>query len=244
VQDKRKELFDLYKIAIDEYRFNVRLGWDRTRFYLLLTMSITGASLAILRLTSFPQAKIPAVGMLCLGLLVAHIGKLTNKRSHEYYRRSIVQKTGIEKELGLVATGSDDLVIHPHKNIASTRGMEKADEILNSPSDYIHRPLQKGNITKNLQNLFNVLQLANICIISYLVYAFLFQEPVKNSVSGTKTSQTQKPTTGTQGDLRTGDVLKQNKEGSKIEKTKPNTIQMESPPQEARDTREPSKIKK
>lgn len=29
-------MLDLYKIALEEYRFEVRLGWDRTTYFLVL----------------------------------------------------------------------------------------------------------------------------------------------------------------------------------------------------------------
>ena len=34
-----EKLLELYKIALDEYRFEVRLGWDRTTYFLLLNIA-------------------------------------------------------------------------------------------------------------------------------------------------------------------------------------------------------------
>jgi hypothetical protein len=32
----QERLLDLYRIALEEYRFEVRLGWDRTTYFLIL----------------------------------------------------------------------------------------------------------------------------------------------------------------------------------------------------------------
>jgi hypothetical protein len=35
-----ERLLDLYRLALDEYRFEVRLGWDRTTYFLVLNSGI------------------------------------------------------------------------------------------------------------------------------------------------------------------------------------------------------------
>lgn len=37
---------ELYKVAVEEYRFNVKLGWDRASFFLGLHTALGGAAVA------------------------------------------------------------------------------------------------------------------------------------------------------------------------------------------------------
>src|SRR4051794_14960247 len=45
-QDK---LVEHYKIAIDEYRYNVRLNWDRTQYFLTLNLAIVAAATGLVK---------------------------------------------------------------------------------------------------------------------------------------------------------------------------------------------------
>jgi hypothetical protein len=47
-------LLDLYKIALDEYRFEVRLGWDRTTYFLVLNSAILTVATGLLKLQDPP----------------------------------------------------------------------------------------------------------------------------------------------------------------------------------------------
>jgi len=87
------KLLDLYKIAIDEYRFEVRLGWDRTTYFLVLNSAILSVATGLLKLDN------PLVVYLFIALLFAFgvgtslIGSMSITKAHEYYRRAVVKKT-------------------------------------------------------------------------------------------------------------------------------------------------------
>ena len=40
-----ERLLDLYRLALDEYRFEVRLGWDRTTYFLAVGTAFVGDTL-------------------------------------------------------------------------------------------------------------------------------------------------------------------------------------------------------
>ena len=40
----RTELLELYRVVIDEYRFQVRLNWDRTQYFFVLNTAVTTAA--------------------------------------------------------------------------------------------------------------------------------------------------------------------------------------------------------
>lgn len=41
-ESRRQELVDLYKVAVEEYRFQVDLNWKRTQYFLALNVAILG----------------------------------------------------------------------------------------------------------------------------------------------------------------------------------------------------------
>jgi hypothetical protein len=47
----REDLLNLYGKALDEYRFQVRLNWDRTQYFLALDLGILAAAAGLVRLT-------------------------------------------------------------------------------------------------------------------------------------------------------------------------------------------------
>jgi hypothetical protein len=44
----RTELLELYRIVIDEYRFQVRLNWDRTQYYFVFNTAMVTAAATVL----------------------------------------------------------------------------------------------------------------------------------------------------------------------------------------------------
>lgn len=96
----RAELFELYKIALEEYRFQVTLNWNRTQYYLVLNVGILGVATGILQLgqrnVAFLAAGLYFAGLVCclLSLSACHV-------QHGYYRRARDHKADIESLLHL-----------------------------------------------------------------------------------------------------------------------------------------------
>ena len=61
-QPDRDELYDLYRLAIEEYRFNVKLSWDRTRFFVGLNAVLVTAASAVMRFIDAPAILLVAIG--------------------------------------------------------------------------------------------------------------------------------------------------------------------------------------
>ncbi len=76
----RERLFDLYRIAIDEYHFNVKLSWDRTRFYVGLNAVLVTAGSAVMRFHYDPELLL--ILMSTIGLLVCVLGIQTVRNGH------------------------------------------------------------------------------------------------------------------------------------------------------------------
>ena len=128
-----------YQAALNEYHFNVRLAWDRTRFFLALNAGIIAAGIGLLKLSETSSSAsfflifyfFLALMVVLLGLEIVVIGK-------RYYRESIYIKTLIERELGLLGDiPGDDRLPKGRNNlsIAVTNGQRDFENILHG--DYV-----------------------------------------------------------------------------------------------------------
>jgi hypothetical protein len=61
-------LFDLYRIAIEEYRFQVRLNWDRTAYHLTLNSGLVAVAVGLLKVGSAPVVDLFVAGVFLIGL--------------------------------------------------------------------------------------------------------------------------------------------------------------------------------
>jgi hypothetical protein len=95
------QLLDLYKIAVEEYRFEVRLNWDRTAYYLTLNSGLIAVAAGLLKIGSAPIVNLVVASVFLIGLLSSLIGMRNIRRGHEYYRRTVVKKTLLEEQIGL-----------------------------------------------------------------------------------------------------------------------------------------------
>lgn len=138
--------FDLYRIALDEYRFEVRLGWDRTTYFLILNSAILAAATGLLKLDNPPAVYLFIALLFALGCAISAIGAKAISKNHEYYRRTIVKKTVIENLLGL----NDPIPgMTPSHSLAvgTTTGQNDHIQILTNPDDWVSRKLRRSAIT-------------------------------------------------------------------------------------------------
>jgi hypothetical protein len=157
--DRRRELWHLYEIAIDEYRFQVQLNWDRTKFFFTLNSAIVAAAAALIKLGESETSYFYIALLFGTGALTSWMGKKTARRGHEYYRNTRWKKTVIEDRLGLH---------HPLKDyeefttlaIASTRGQQEHQRILHGPASKGDR-LRSGSITHGVVWIFIAFTIAD-----------------------------------------------------------------------------------
>jgi hypothetical protein len=112
----RDELLELYKIAVEEYRFQVRLNADRSRDFIVLNSAIIAAAITLLG-----QARLPLLaGMVFLiGLVVAVLSALGTHTQHGYYRDARNRTAQLEERLGIRREGDRDLVLYKAKPTGS-----------------------------------------------------------------------------------------------------------------------------
>jgi len=103
----RSELLELYRTAIEEYRFQVKLNADRSRDYFVANSAIVGAGVALL------QAKHShlAVVVFAVGFLVSLLAGLATHTQHGYYQHTRDNVGRLEgllgfSDLSLIKTGA------------------------------------------------------------------------------------------------------------------------------------------
>ena len=137
-------LIELYKIAIDEYRFEVKLNWDRTVFYLTLNSGLIAIATGLLKIEGSPFLNLIVAGVFFIGLCVSGIGIRSVRRGHDYYRRTVVKKTLLEDRLGLTKPSEPG---GPTLSVGTTAGQDEPLQILHNTEEWLKRPLRKSHIT-------------------------------------------------------------------------------------------------
>ena len=160
-----KQLIDLYKIAVEEYRFEVKLGWDRTMYYMVFNTAIIGVGAGLLRLEQHPVACRFIAAIFVLGFCTSIIGAKAMRKGHEYYRRSVVKKTLLEDMLGLTIPVPD----YPHRHtlaIGTTASQSDHISILHNPEQWVGRKLRRSSISFLLTLFLWMLATVNLAGVS------------------------------------------------------------------------------
>ena len=173
-----ERLLDLYKIAIDEYRFEVRLGWDRAMYYLIFNSAIVSVATGLLKLENPRIIYLFLAAIYVLGAGMSFIGAQAVKKGHEYYRRTVVKKTFIEELMGLNTT-------RPRYSgmtlaVGTTEGQRDFLQIMEDPESWVRRPLRRRAIMYQIRTLLLLLVFINLAGAATSTYLF-FRTPPKSS---------------------------------------------------------------
>lgn len=179
---ERGELCRLYEIAIQEYRFQVNLNWDRTKFFFTLNSALVAAAAALIKLGGSATSYFFIALLFGIGALTSWIGKKTTQRGHDYYRNTRWKKTVIEDQLGLhqPLKGYEQPT---NLAIGSTLGQQEHYGILHSPAPTGGRP-RRGSITSGVVRIFVAFAIADvfgalvsICELGYMEKDFGPRDP-------------------------------------------------------------------
>jgi hypothetical protein len=166
---RREILLKVYEASIAEYRFNVQLNWDRSKFYIGLSVTAMAAGTALLKLatdTVLISILLP-IYFLCI-FFITLFGSSTINKGKEYTRRANLTKTLVERELGLFKQiepfGDPEL----HLGITVTPGQRKYISAILQHKKRELKITDLGSNMKQAQWIFKALMAAEIilCIIS------------------------------------------------------------------------------
>lgn len=141
-----QQLLDLYRIAVDEYRFQVRLNWDRTAYLITLNSGLVAVATGLLKIGSATVVDLFVSGVFLVGAFVSLASIKNVLTGHRYYRQTILKKTLLEDQLGLTKP-LDQYAGRPTLAISTTVGQAEAMKILNDPEKWLKRRHRFNNIT-------------------------------------------------------------------------------------------------
>lgn len=94
------ELLEIYKVAVEEYRFQVSLNWARTRYLLVLNGAILAVGSGLLEVEREQQAWLIGAIFVLGALTSLHAAAVTAKQ-HSYYRNARDRMNIIGRGIGL-----------------------------------------------------------------------------------------------------------------------------------------------
>lgn len=184
---ERDRLFNLYKIALEEYRFEVTLNNDRMFKHLAFNAAALSVGTGLLKNTG-TVTNVFVCFLFAAGVMTSLLGIRAIKKGHQYYRRAIYKKTLIETQLGLLdpidssepAIGR--LAVDTNYSgatlaIATTVGQSEVSEILQQPEAWINRPLRRGTIVQASVAVLWLLLAANVIAAGFSIVVTLSTLP-------------------------------------------------------------------
>ena len=161
MDNKIEHLLEFYKIAIEEYRFQVNLNWNRNKFYITLNSSLIGVACGLLKVPGFEFVQFLTMPLFILGLFTSFLGLQAVLKGVQYRRENILKKTQIETELAKYLD---------FQAIETTMGMKMAKMSLDEQEKFVNRPPRFGTISFFLAALFIALMVLNSLVLLYLSF--------------------------------------------------------------------------
>ena len=165
----RAELIGLYKIALDEYRYEVSFNWERLKHSFLVTAGLTGVGVTLLKSDS-PDGQMTWAGsLISVGIFIAAglsavVGLVALLKSREYYRATVFKKTLIEELLGYHDQLKGQESPLANLSVGTTRGMREGKAIL----QWKERDLQKDRLRPGSVVFYSALLLGLFILIDAL----------------------------------------------------------------------------
>jgi hypothetical protein len=100
----REELVDLYKVAVDEYRFQVNLNWDRSKYFLGFNTAVIGVGTGLIKVGNNVATPL-LVGIFAVGLVASGLSSIAVNLQHGYYRSTRDRVLALAAELGIDTRG-------------------------------------------------------------------------------------------------------------------------------------------
>ena len=97
---ERAELLELYKVAVEEYRFQVQLNWDRAKYLLAFNTAVIGAGTGLVKVGGDPARGLVG-GIFIVGLIAAASSICAIYLQHRYYRNARNAMTALAHRIGL-----------------------------------------------------------------------------------------------------------------------------------------------
>jgi hypothetical protein len=99
MEHESRDLREQYRLAVEEYRFQVDLNWRRSEYFFVLNIGVLVAGATLLASNGLPEALVGLVFV--MGALLATMSFLANDSQHSYYKAARETKERLEEKLEL-----------------------------------------------------------------------------------------------------------------------------------------------
>lgn len=148
---------DLYRSALEEYRFQVGLNWDRTKFFILLKGTVLAAAAALLQLGGSATSRLLVVLLFLAGASVAWLGIRATREGKVHHRAAVAKKTLLESEMGLTRALPVRKGDHAILALGALASRSRAERILADVDAYVTDEVRDGSITGAVVTLLGVM---------------------------------------------------------------------------------------
>jgi len=158
----REELFKLYDLAIQEYRFQVQFNWDRTKQHMILNTAIVTVAFGMMQVANRWDTLLLSAGTFLVGILSAIFAWQAVETGHRYYRGTVFKAALIAELLDLHRSPAG---AHDRNNlhVATLAGTAKIREILDDPALYLSaRPPKRESVTFGHLLIFGLFLVINL----------------------------------------------------------------------------------
>lgn len=142
----RAELFDVYRMALEQYRFEVQLNWERTKSYLVFSVAVLGVGTGLISLADSGPLTLLVVLVFGVGAGASLLGFRMIAIGRQYTRATMLKALLAADELGLTRPlrGVDDpLATHA---IGTTSGLRDPKAALAAPTAWVEKPVGPDNV--------------------------------------------------------------------------------------------------
>jgi len=94
------DLLDLYKVAVEEYRFQVQLNWDRAKYLLGFNTAVISVGAGLVKLSG-KEAKFLLIGLFAIGFATSLLSLSAVYLQHNYYRSTRGRMVSIARQLNI-----------------------------------------------------------------------------------------------------------------------------------------------
>lgn len=124
--EERSERRELYRLAVEEYRFQVQLNWDRAKYFLGFNTAVIAAATGLFKVGATADGLV--VGLFVVGLVSALLSAGIMRVQHDYYRSA---RDAMLREAAALGLGERSLTTTPGAQRSRTTRVARLTRVQN-----------------------------------------------------------------------------------------------------------------
>lgn len=168
----RDELFRLYEVNADQYKYEVEKNWNHVRDILVLALALLAAGTGLLAAPIPLFARIIVLLIFVSVFVVSRLGLRSIDVGREYTRVTMFKVLFSAHALGITeqTPGASALATHA---IATTSGMRRAEEALHDPDTWVSKGIGPGNLLYHARVTMTIVGWVGLFAALIVLYAVL-----------------------------------------------------------------------